>query len=608
MFGAHVGEDIHIASDMLAAFDVISIGDGSSVDEGASLYGYSVEGGELVIGPVTVGRACLVGTRAVLCPGTLMEDGARLEDLSLLPDNSRIPAGETWSGSPAQRRDRPANAEPSNPPRRRGRIHASTLVLTYAALIMAFPLIELLAFLPGVLMLTHFNPAQIAFYLAAPIAGASFILCVSAEVVVLKWVLIGRASAGKYPVHGWFYVRNWIVEQLLAFSLEVAGPLHATIFLKPWYRALGAKLGRFAELSTANTTTPDLLDIGEDCTIADEVSLGAARVERGWLTLAATKLGRRAFVGNGAVIPAGTTLGTESLVGVLTIVPPEAEQAARTGACWLGSPPIFLARRQSSGGFPERTTFRPSLRRQWARGCWEIFRVTLPGAGFVTATVAALDLALKSWVQWGAPATLLLLPALFAGCCAGLMLAVVPVKWIVAGRYRPFEQPFWSAYVWRLELVNALFEFLAVPIGLETLRGTPLLSWYLRLLGCRIGQRAYIDSTGFLEFDLVEVGDSAILNADCILQTHLFEDRILKSSFVRVGAACEIGTQSIVLYDTEIKPGARLGSLSLLMKGETLPAGRLWIGSPLENAEAAVEPAVQLLRGEQEFAAVAMDK
>jgi non-ribosomal peptide synthetase-like protein len=406
-------------------------------------------------------------------------------------------------------------------------------------------------------------------------------------------------------VHGWYYVRNWIVEQLLAFSLEVAGPLHSTIFLKPWYRALGAKLGRFAELSTASTTTPDLLDIGEDCTIADEVSLGAARVERGWLTLAPTKLGRRAFVGNGAVIPAGTALGAETLVGVLTIAPPEPEQAARTGACWLGSPPIFLARRQTAEGFPERTTFRPPRRLQWARGCWELLRVTLPGAGFVTATVVTLDLALNFWAQWGALATVLLLPAVFGACCAAVSLAVVPVKWIVVGRYRPFEQPFWSAYVWRLELVNALFEFLAVPIGLETLRGTPLLPWYLRLLGCRIGRRAYINSTGFLEFDLVEVGDRATLNADCILQTHLFEDRILKGSAVRVGEDCEIGAQSIVLYDTEMKPGARLGSLSLLMKGETLPSGRFWMGSPLHNAAAAAESAVQAPAGEHEFAAAA---
>jgi len=428
LFGVRIGKDVHLATDLLAAFDVISIGSGTSIDEGASLSGYTVEDGDLVIGPVSVGRDCLVGTRSVLCPGAVMEDGARLEDLSLLGSGARIPAGETWSGSPAEPR---AAVVPAERPAARSRICNAGVTMLYVALALAFPLIEISAFLPGVVLLMRSS------YLGAPLAGACFILCVTAEVLLFKWLLIGRARAGTYAVHGWFYIRNWVVEQLLAFSVEVAGPLHSTIFLKPWYRALGAKLGRFAEISTASTTTPDLLDIGDDCTIADEVSLGAARVEHGWLTLAATRLGRRVFVGNGAVIPAGTTLGEGSLVGVLTAAPADREQAARAGACWLGSPPIFLPRRQAGAGFPEQSTFRPTRKLQWARACWEIFRVTLPGAGSLVVTVGVLEMALRLWDRSG-PLALLLLPAIFAACCAAAILAVVPIKWIVVGRYKPF--------------------------------------------------------------------------------------------------------------------------------------------------------------------------
>jgi len=550
LFGARIGKDVHLASDLIAAFDLISIGDGSTVDEGASLLGYNVEDGHLVIGPIEIGRDCLVATRSVVCPGTVMKDRARLEDLSLLPPGAEISGTRVNAGS--------LRHEPK--------------ILLYIVLVLLFPLFELSAFVPGVALLERFNLA------AAPIAGASFILCMAAQVVLMKWLLIGRARAGTYPVHGWFYVRHWIVEQLLALSVEVAGPLHSTIFLKPWYRALGAKLGRFVELSNVTTSSPDLLDIGDDCTIADEVSLGAARIERGWLTLAPTKLGRRVFVGNSAVIPAGTTIGDGSLIGVLTLAPEDKRFAARTNASWLGSPPLFLARRQPASGFSEESTFRPTRKLQFARGCWELFRISLPGAGFVIATVGVIDIA---------PAVpIFALPAVYAALCAAIMLAVVSMKWLVAGRYRPFQQPCWSAAVWRLELVNALFEFLAVPIGLETLQGTPLLPWFLRLLGCRIGKGAYVDTTGFLEFDLVNIGDRAILNHDCILQTHLFEDRVMKASHLKIGTDCEVGTQSIVLYDTELQDGARLGPLSLVMKGETLPAGQVWVGSPLGNSRA----------------------
>jgi non-ribosomal peptide synthetase-like protein len=224
---------------------------------------------------------------------------------------------------------------------------------------------------------------------------------------------------------------------------------------------------------------------------------------------------------------------------------------------------------------------------QWSRACFEIPRVTLPGAGFIVVTLAVIETALKLWNPMGPAKALLCLPAIYGACCAAALAVVALVKWIVMGRYQPFARPLWSAFLWRLEFVNALFEFFATPLALEVLQGTPLLPWYLRLLGARIGRRVYIHSTGFLEFDLVEIGDRSILNQGCILQTHLFEDRILKASRLRIGADCEIGAQSVVLYDAEMQDGARLGPLSLLMKGECLPAGTEWMGNPLAAVDGA---------------------
>ena len=112
------------------------------------------------------------------------------------------------------------------------------------------------------------------------------------------------------------------------------------------------------------------------------------------------------------------------------------------------------------------------------------------------------------------------------------------------------------------------------------LTGTPFLPWYLRLLGARIGRRVYIDTTDFSEFDLALVGDEAALNADCTVQTHLFEDRVMKMSHVDIVRKCSVGAGSLVLYDTRMEPESRLGPLSLLMKGEVLPGGTSWAGIP----------------------------
>jgi len=580
LLGMRIGRDVHLATDRFAAFDLVTIGDGASIDHDASLLGYRIENGEMVLGRVQVGARCFVGARAVLSDGSVMEDGARLDDLSLLPSGARVPAGETWAGSPA--RPVAARVQAARPRPVIGPVRRALTTALYAALVPVLPVLLLVAFVPGVSLLVRLDPfSDPLLYLAAtPLVGASFVLLLMNEVVLLKWLFVGRVRPGTYPVHGSFYIRHWIVDQLLSMSLEHVGQLHATLYLAPWYRTLGARIGRSVELSTASLTTPDLLEIGDECTIADEVSLGEPRIEGGWMTTGPTRLGRRVFVGNSGVVPMGSTVGDESLIGVLSIAPGDPSAAGRTGASWLGSPPILLPRRQPSDGFTESRTFRPSRWRRLARGAFEILRVTLVPAGFIVALAATVRTALALWGRVGPAGTIALVPVLYAAACALVLGAVVLAKWLLVGRFRPFVRPLWTPFIWRLELSNALYEFLATPLALDALQGTPFLPFYLRCLGARIGRQVYLHTTGFLEFDLVDVGDRAALNEGCVVQTHLFEDRVLKASPARLGPDITVGACSVVLYDTEMEAGSSLDGLSLLMKGERLPAGTAWTGLP----------------------------
>lgn len=584
MFGVKVGKDVHLASDGIGAFDLISIGDGSSVSDESALSGFTVEDGELVIGEVRIGRRCYVGGRAVLAPHTVMEDRARLEDLSLLPSGARIPAGETWAGSPARRVSAPATPMPPAEPCGAMRRFATSLL--YVTLAFMLPIMLLTAILPGMILLLHIDLFlhPLRYFAAAPLVGGSFVLLLIAEVVLFKWLLVGRVRPGVYRVDGPFYLRYWCVEQLRALSLDLLGPLHSTVYLAPWYRALGARLGRFVELSTATSTSPDLLEIDDGGTVADEASLGTPHIEGGWMKVMPTRLGRRAFVGNSGMLPGGAMLGDGSLVGVLSMAP-AVDQAAKTNCSWLGSPPILLPRRGVSEGFSEERTYTPPRKLRIARALFELLRVTLPPAGFIVVAAIVIESALMLLPVFGMSATLLLLPLIYGASCIAVLLVVALVKWTVIGRFRPFVRPLWSNFIWRLELQNALYEFLATPLVLDFLRGTPFISWYLRLLGARIGSRVYVGTTGFLEFDLTFVGDRTALNEDCILQTHLFEDRIQKAAELHIGADCKVGTDSVVLYDSKMEDGARLEDLSLLMKGETLLPKTTWMGVPAQRAD-----------------------
>jgi non-ribosomal peptide synthetase-like protein len=136
--------------------------------------------------------------------------------------------------------------------------------------------------------------------------------------------------------------------------------------------------------------------------------------------------------------------------------------------------------------------------------------------------------------------------------------------------------------------VNGVYEVVAAT-AMTPLMGTPFLASCLRLMGCRIGKWCYLETTLFSEFDLVEIGDRACLNVGATIQNHLFEDRVFKADRIKIGDGCTVGNMAVVLYGTEMQPGANLGSLSVLMKGDVLPAGTRWYGTPCEP-----EPVPQL--------------
>jgi non-ribosomal peptide synthetase-like protein len=272
------------------------------------------------------------------------------------------------------------------------------------------------------------------------------------------------------------------------------------------------------------------------------------------------------------------------LIGVMSVPPREPSQAQTRDSSWFGTPAVFLPQRQIAGQFDEGSTFKPKRRLVAQRLFIEFFRVILP----LTIVIALTSLLMSVVVdmddaEWGVDRIVLVFPFLYLGYALAIGAFVVLLKWLVVGRYRPVEKPLWNPFVWRSELVTSTYENLAVPFFAEMLRGTPFLPAYLRLLGCRIGKRVFMDTTDVTEFDVVKIGDDAALNSDCGPQTHLFEDRVMKISQVEIGTRCTVGGGSILLYDTQMEPGSSLGELSLLMKGETLPAESRWEGSPARS-------------------------
>jgi len=180
--------------------------------------------------------------------------------------------------------------------------------------------------------------------------------------------------------------------------------------------------------------------------------------------------------------------------------------------------------------------------------------------------------------EWGSLALNFMIASTFIS--VAVTLVVVAFKWLTMGRYEPVVMPMWSWWAMRTEAVAVLYWGLAGKVLIEHLRGTPFLPMVLRLFGTKMGKGVYMNMTDITEFDCVTVGDFVALNGSCALQTHLYEDRVMKVGRIQVGNGVTVGANATVLYDTQIGDFARLGPLTIVMKGEHIPPHTEWIGSP----------------------------
>jgi non-ribosomal peptide synthetase-like protein len=258
-------------------------------------------------------------------------------------------------------------------------------------------------------------------------------------------------------------------------------------------------------------------------------------------------------------------------------------EGLRPGSSWLGSPAIFLPRRQASQYFAESRTYKPLVRLVAYRLFVEFFRVVLPASLFYALGATTTIFSFRLLAPTSA-AVVLAMPGLYLGGAVAVTLVIAALKWALVGRYRPRVEPLWAPFVRHSELITGLYENFTVPALAMLLTGTPWLATVLRFFGVNMDKRVYCETTFTTEFDLLRVGADATIGRAASLQTHLFEDRVMKMSKVTIGPGASIGPRSVVLYDATVGEGATLDALSLAMKGESIPPATRWRGIPARSA------------------------
>ncbi|MEG1202075.1 MAG: peptide synthetase, partial [Comamonas sp.] len=597
--GAKVGTDAMLGSLTVRVPDLLSMGNGVSIGNAVNLENARVEGGWLLLGSIDIGNEACIGSYVVLEGNTRLGDWAHLEGQSSLSDGDAQPERTVWAGSPARHQ---AAFDASTMPLRVAPSPAwrswEMLVYAVGGLLVAtlffmpvFPTFLLIDWLDvdaisvrpliedgtvdalGAFILRFFK----FFVLALP-ASLILVVCTALVAAVIRYVCLPKLQPGTWSVHSKRYLGKWLTNQIQEASLATLHGIYATIYSATWYRMLGAKVGKRTELSTALGVVPDMLTLGDECFVADAVMLGDERIDGGFMTVQSTTVSRRSFIGNGAYVPDGAMIPEGVLIGVMSAVPRNADM--HEGETWIGSPAMNLPAREVVQGYPDHLTFAPSRWRMLGRGLVEAFRIGAPHALVIAAGYAiVLDaMPLASAGRWGA----VVLDLAVAGMVFGLgaFLAVALFKWLLVGRYAKKAVPMWTPFVWLSEATTSMYEGIAVPNFLRYLRGTPWLNLAMNVMGAKIATSAYLDTTDITEHDCVTIGAHSELNALACPQTHLFEDRVMKVDHVIIGERVTIGARCTVLYSAEVGDGVQLGPMTLVMKGESLPAGTRWHGAP----------------------------
>nr|WP_174843995.1 Pls/PosA family non-ribosomal peptide synthetase [Cryobacterium sinapicolor] len=570
--GARIGTDVDLHS-LPPVTGMLDIGAGAAIEPETDLSGYWIDGDVLRIGPVRIGTGATVGSRSALLGGADIGRDAVIEPGSAV--SGPVPPGERWAGSPAARVGAARGSWPAERPPRGTRWLAA-----FATGAIAMTSLPAIAALVGALIVgaSIGDAATLgdALWRAAPATPLAVIAAglVYALLVLGSVRLLGVGlREGYYPVRSRIGWQVWMTERILDGARTLLFPIYASLLTPIWLRLLGAKVGAGVEASTV-LLIPALTTIAPAAFLADDTMVACYELGGGWLHIGPAKIGRRAFLGNSGIAGAGRTVPRNGLVAVLSSTP----RKAKRGSSWLGNPPERL--RRTVTDVDEARTFHPPARLVTWRALWELLRIV---PVIVTALIAlgVLGVLDALWLTVGLGWTIALsgLVLLAAGAVAALVTTAA--KWILVGRIDATEHPLWSSFIWRNEVSDSFVEMVARPWFAAKAAGTPALAVWLRTLGAHVGRGVWCESYWLPEADLVTIQDGATVNRGCVVQTHLFHDRIMQLDRVTLASGATLGPHSVILPAADIEEGATVGPASLVMRGERVPAGSVWSGNPI---------------------------
>jgi hypothetical protein len=247
---------------------------------------------------------------------------------------------------------------------------------------------------------------------------------------------------------------------------------------------------------------PHLLELDDDCTVADAAALQTLQERgNGYAVSGVVRVGKRGVVGVRAVAQPGTSLADGS------VLMPSSSADAAAAVCpddvYLGVPSRRALDRYGLPG-DWKTPWAPgSALYQLLVGCGLQGALVPLASAFLTLMVILLagypGLLFMMWAMsadgagWSVLGVKLAMPFIFALFYATLLTLVLLQKWTL-GNYRPGWKLTLRGPAFYLRSFTLALQTFAAASAFETLRGSVFAPLYLRLLGAKIHPTAFVNT------------------------------------------------------------------------------------------------------------------
>lgn len=372
--------------------------------------------------------------------------------------------------------------------------------------------------------------------------------------ILTKRVLIGRYTPRREPVWGSFYLRHWVVVQvvrLIPWSVLVGTEFQCMVL-----RALGARIGQRVHLHRGVDLTQggwDLLELGDDVTVSQDAALRLVDLEARQLVIGPVSLGSGATLEVRSAVGPHTRLEPGAYLTALSSLP--SGQTIPAGERWDGIPA------RPAGRAPEAPKLTHPLTPR-------ALSAALLLAQSALWAFLALPLLLLSFAHTLPEAIGLLLLAL------PLTLALEALAVRALGRVPEGVLSRWSLAYLRVWLKAGL-----VDSANEWLSGALFWPLWLRAAGMKIGRGCEISTIIDVVPELVEIGPETFF-ADGI---YLAGPRVHRGSVtlakVKVGTSVFLGNHVVVPGGQHLPDDFLLG-VCTVADDQTMPSGSSWFGHP----------------------------